>query len=151
MHRHTATHMCERGTVTRSPVHALPHCYTLYKPALCDTPSRADILQSALCFWLVLHRYCTVAPVFVLIYVLYCAFISVQSGDVCARHAGNGMVCCCVLYCASTCVQSGDILDGAFVSWVPWCYFFYTPALSALARYLYHTASMEPPTNNPQQ
>jgi len=25
---------------------------------------------------------------------------------------------------------------GSFVSWVPWCYFFYTPALGALSRYL---------------
>lgn len=30
-----------------------------------------------------------------------------------------------------------DILGGAFVSWVPWCYFFYTPVLGAWARYLW--------------
>ncbi|GLC71905.1 hypothetical protein PLESTF_001179400 [Pleodorina starrii] len=30
-------------------------------------------------------------------------------------------------------------LGGAFVSWVFWCYFFYTPALGGLARYLWST------------
>ncbi|KAG2431821.1 hypothetical protein HXX76_009315 [Chlamydomonas incerta] len=30
-------------------------------------------------------------------------------------------------------------LGGVFVSWVFWCYFFYTPALGALARYLWST------------
>ncbi|KAF5842220.1 hypothetical protein DUNSADRAFT_8620, partial [Dunaliella salina] len=31
----------------------------------------------------------------------------------------------------------GDILGGAFVSWVPWCYFFYVPAVQNLARFLW--------------
>lgn len=31
---------------------------------------------------------------------------------------------------------------GGFVSWVPWCYFFYTPALSNLARYLHAVCQM---------
>lgn len=30
-------------------------------------------------------------------------------------------------------------LGGVFVSWVPWCYFFYTPALGNLARYTWST------------
>jgi len=31
----------------------------------------------------------------------------------------------------------GDMLGGAFVSWVPWCYFFYVPAVQNLARFLW--------------
>jgi endoplasmic reticulum chaperone BiP len=34
----------------------------------------------------------------------------------------------------------GDILGGAFVSWVPWCYAFYTPFLTNLARCLWQRA-----------
>eukprot|EP00877_Chromochloris_zofingiensis_P003139 jgi/Chrzof1/12826/Cz07g08260.t1 len=30
-----------------------------------------------------------------------------------------------------------DVAGGLFVSWVPWCYFAYTPALGNLARYLW--------------
>ncbi|GFR49434.1 hypothetical protein Agub_g11492 [Astrephomene gubernaculifera] len=30
-------------------------------------------------------------------------------------------------------------VGGVLVSWVPWCYFFYTPALGALGRYLWST------------
>jgi heat shock protein 5 len=33
---------------------------------------------------------------------------------------------------------------GVFVSWVPWCYAFYTPAVSNLARYLWATCRPPP-------
>lgn len=35
-----------------------------------------------------------------------------------------------------------DILAGAFVSWVPFCYFFYSAPLGTLARYLWATARL---------
>lgn len=38
----------------------------------------------------------------------------------------------------------GDLftaVNGGFVSWVPWCYFFYTPALCSLTRYLKKTVA----------
>ena len=41
----------------------------------------------------------------------------------------------------------GDVLGGQMVSWVPWCYFFYTPALSSLARFVW--AEARPPAALP--
>lgn len=37
-----------------------------------------------------------------------------------------------------------DILGGAFVSWVPLCYAFYTPALGNLSRFLWRTCRAVP-------
>ena len=48
-----------------------------------------------------------------------------------------------VLMAASHCWHySRPDLGGIFVSWVPLCYFFYTPAVSNLARYLWQTCRL---------
>lgn len=53
-------------------------------------------------------------------------------------HGHHSVTASCFMHGAYDC--RGDLLDGALVSWVPWCYCFYTPAVSNLARFVWRTA-----------